>query len=334
MDVVTPANTATARMPAAAIAGIAAGVSATFYLEKLPPVVPALQVNLGISLVGAGFLLSLVQAAGTTLGLLLRRAADTVGLRRSVSIGSLRVTVASVGRACVAARPKAVLLLLALCALEGLGCLLVVMPAPELIHAVIPVGVDKLAMGFWGAYMPKGGAVALLLGPLLISAVGWQGWWRALLAVSASAYFYASAAARCRPCASVAIRLLDDGGRSYRSVCAMGSRRGCGGPASGAAACGLLAVLAWRWSGAGGTFCAGCQSGAVLRDRFHDRWGDAAGCGVRSVSGALSGVLDGASRRRLAVNLGRHARVLGCPCRGRYEAGGDAPLDARDLSVM
>ncbi len=190
MAVVTPAHAATARVPIAAIAVIAAGVSAALHLGKLPPAVPALQASLGISLVEAGFLLSLVQAAGMTLGLLIGLAADTIGLRRSMLIGLLIVTLASVGGACVVAGPNAVLLLMALRALEGLGFLLVVMPAPGLIRAVIPAGVDKLAMGFWGAYMPLGVAVALLLGPLLIGAVGWQGWWWALSAVSAGAYFW------------------------------------------------------------------------------------------------------------------------------------------------
>jgi MFS family permease len=40
-------------------------------------------------------------------------------------------------------------------------------------------------LGLWGAYMPLATALALLAGPLAITAFGWQPWWWALAAVSA-----------------------------------------------------------------------------------------------------------------------------------------------------
>ena len=49
---------------------VAAGFMAAMHIGKLPPTVPILQAELGISLVQAGFLLSLVQAAGMSLALL------------------------------------------------------------------------------------------------------------------------------------------------------------------------------------------------------------------------------------------------------------------------
>lgn len=64
-------------------------------MGKLPPAVPALQASLGIGLVEAGFLLSLVQVASMTLGLLVGLAADTIGLRRSMLTGLFVLTVAS-----------------------------------------------------------------------------------------------------------------------------------------------------------------------------------------------------------------------------------------------
>jgi predicted MFS family arabinose efflux permease len=42
-------------------------------------------------------------------------------------------------------------------------------------------------LGFWGAYMPLATALALLLGPLAIAAIGWRGWWWALAAHTAVA---------------------------------------------------------------------------------------------------------------------------------------------------
>jgi CP family cyanate transporter-like MFS transporter len=176
-----------ARVPVAALAVVFAGVSAALHLGKLPPAVPALQASLGIGLVQAGFLLSLVQGAGMTLGLLVGLAADTIGLRRSMLAGLVIVTAASMAGGVVEAGPHALTLLLVFRALEGVGFLLVVMPGPGLIRRLVPAAAEKAALGCWGSYMPLGVAFALLLGPLLIARVGWAGWWWAVSCVSAVA---------------------------------------------------------------------------------------------------------------------------------------------------
>ncbi|KQX39130.1 CynX/NimT family MFS transporter [Variovorax sp. Root434] len=174
------------RVPAAALAVLLGGVSAALHLGKLPPAVPALQASLGIGLVEAGFLLSLVQVASMTLGLLVGLAADTIGLRRSMLTGLAVLTVASLLGGMVDGA-HAVQWLLLLRAVEGIGFLLTVMPGPGLIRALTPPGADKAALGLWGAYMPLGVALALLLGPALIAWGGWADWWWALSIVSAGA---------------------------------------------------------------------------------------------------------------------------------------------------
>ncbi len=181
-----------ARVPAAALAVVAGGVAAALHLGKLPPAVPALQASLGIGLVEAGFLLSLVQVAGMTLGLAVGLAADTIGLRRSMLCGLIVVTCASllggwVGTSSIDGGAQALHWLLALRAIEGVGFLLAVMPGPGLIRALSPAGTEKAALGLWGAYMPLGVALALLCGPGLIAWAGWPGWWWLLSAVSAAA---------------------------------------------------------------------------------------------------------------------------------------------------
>ncbi len=178
-------------VPAAAFAVIAGGVSAALHLGKLAPAIPALQAGLGISLVEAGFLLGLVQVAAMSLGIFLGLAADTIGLRRSMLAGLVLVTVASLLGGLVGAsvhdKAQALPLLLVLRALEGGGFLLTVMPGPGLLRALVPPAAEKSAMGLWGAYMPLGVALALLVGPAVIAGLGWTGWWWALSAVSAAA---------------------------------------------------------------------------------------------------------------------------------------------------
>ncbi|WP_213953131.1 MFS transporter [Variovorax sp. dw_954] len=179
----------TVRVPMAALAVVAAGVSVALHLGKLSPAIPALQSTLGLSLVEAGFMLSLVQLASMTLGLAVGLAADAIGLRRSMLIGLVIATTASVlgGVAGQFASPWVVAWLLLLRAIEGLGFLLVVMPAPGLIRAMTPPGAEKAALGIWGAYMPLGVALALLCGPGLIAWAGWPGWWWVLSLLSGGA---------------------------------------------------------------------------------------------------------------------------------------------------
>lgn len=164
---------------------VAAGISASLHVGKLPPSVPLLQQQLGVSLVQAGFLLSTVQVAGMVLGLIVGLGADKWGLRRSVMAGLMLMALSSM----VGAAATGFAWLLALRALEGLGFLLVAMPAPGLIRRNVKPSELGARMGWWGSYMPLGSAMGLLLGPWVLQASGWQIWWLLLGANSALAAY-------------------------------------------------------------------------------------------------------------------------------------------------
>lgn len=161
---------------------VAAGGVAALQVGKLPPALPALQRELGLSLVQSGFLLSMVQLAGLTLAVFIGVLADGMGLRRSMVRGLLLLALASA----VGGMATSALVLLACRALEGLGLLLVVLPAPALIRRLVPGPQLAGMLGVWGAYMPTGTALALLLGPVFIPAWGWSAWWWLFSLVSLS----------------------------------------------------------------------------------------------------------------------------------------------------
>jgi len=161
-----------------------AGVCAALHVGKLPPALPVLQEVLGISLVQAGFLLSAVQMASMTLGLAVGLSADSLGLRRSMLMGLGLLSCASLSGGFVNDAQS----LLVLRALEGLGFLLVVMPAPALIRSTVDASQLSGRMGWWGTYMPTGSALALLLGPWVIAGLNWSAWWWLLGSVSAFAF--------------------------------------------------------------------------------------------------------------------------------------------------
>lgn len=173
-----------------AVVVVLAGISAALHVGKLPPALPVLRDALHITLVQAGFLLSLVQLAGMTLGLAIGAAADSLGSRRTMVLGLLILSAASFAGGAVHT-PAA---LMALRAAEGVGFLLASLPAPGLIRRLVEPGKLSTMLGLWGAYMPIGTAAALLAGPAFIALTGWPGWWWLLASLSLvmAAVLYAS----------------------------------------------------------------------------------------------------------------------------------------------
>ena len=131
---------------AAWIVVLAGGVAA-LQVGKLPPALPALQAELGLTLVQSGFLLSTVQVAGLSLAVFMGLLADGMGLKRSMVRGLCLLALASG----LGGFATSVTALLVLRAIEGLGFLLVALPAPALIRRlVLPAQLPGM-LGVWGA---------------------------------------------------------------------------------------------------------------------------------------------------------------------------------------
>src|SRR6186713_1873147 len=86
---------APARRADPALLVILAGVVAALHIGKLPPAIPVLRDALGLTLVQAGFLLSLVQLAGMAVGVVFGAVADGLGSRRSMTLGLVLLAIAS-----------------------------------------------------------------------------------------------------------------------------------------------------------------------------------------------------------------------------------------------
>ncbi len=161
---------------------IVAGITAAMHVGKLPPALPVLRDALGITLLQAGFLLSLVQVAGMATGILIGVVADGIGARRSMIGGLVALTVASVlgGFAHDASQ------LMVLRTVEGFGFMLAALPVPGMLRDLVPPQRLNLRLGLWGAFMPTGTALALLCGPWVMRTIGWPGWWWTLAALTAA----------------------------------------------------------------------------------------------------------------------------------------------------
>jgi MFS family permease len=184
--------TSSARRVEPALLVILAGVVAALHIGKLPPAIPVLRDALGLTLVQAGFLLSLVQLAGMTAGVVFGVVADRLGGRRSMTLGLVLLAIVSA----LGGFAQGASTLMVLRAAEGFGFLLVVLPAPGLVRSLVEPRRVSAMLGLWGAYMPLATALALLLGPLAIAAIGWRGGWWALAALTAVAALWLRNAVR------------------------------------------------------------------------------------------------------------------------------------------
>lgn len=159
---------------------VVAGMCAALHIWKLPPALPELQKEMGLTLVESGFLLSLVQLAGMTLGLLMGLFAEKIGLRRCIVIGLALLGAASALGTVF--NDKTALMLFR--ALEGCGFLMVTMPGPALIRRLVVSSHLSRVLGVWGAYMPVGTVIILLAGSWILSVGNWRILWLLLAVVT------------------------------------------------------------------------------------------------------------------------------------------------------
>lgn len=156
------------------------GVVAALHVWKLAPALPTLSAELGLTLVQAGFLLSVVQVAGMLLGTVFGLFGDRIGLRRAMALGLGLLTAGSaVGLLSSGYWP-----LLATRVVEGVGFMLIAVCAPALIRRTVPPGRVSLLVGLWGTHIPVAAAASILLGGLLSDSLGWRTWWGAAAVLS------------------------------------------------------------------------------------------------------------------------------------------------------
>ena len=154
---------------------IASGVAASLHVGKVPPALPALREQLDLGLVAAGWVASIFNLIGATVGIASGLAADRLGARRVLATGLVLLTAGSVLGATVDSGTG----LLATRVLSGLGLVTVAVAvaAPGIIVAVAPPRDHELALGAWSIYMPAGMAIAMASAPLVLPWTGWRGLW-------------------------------------------------------------------------------------------------------------------------------------------------------------
>lgn len=129
--------------------------------------------ELDLSLIQAGYILSLFSLIAAIAGAGFGLISDRIGHLRTALSG----LVISAGGAFLGATATGVELLLVSRLIEGFGFILAVVTLPSLISASASESDRPLAMGLWGAFMPAGIGASMVVTPILLEWHGWRGLW-------------------------------------------------------------------------------------------------------------------------------------------------------------
>ncbi|WP_367111451.1 CynX/NimT family MFS transporter [uncultured Psychrobacter sp.] len=156
---------------------VTAGIIAALQVGKVIVSVPLLRADLGLSLSAAGWVLSIFSVLGVLGGIPTGAAVSRFGDRRILLLGLVAIVIGSLAGGF--ASDYSVLLVTRV--VEGLGFLLIIIAAPDLLRRIVAPHEQDRAFAIWSCFMPAGMALALLVGPFL---VGWRSLWfaNALLA--------------------------------------------------------------------------------------------------------------------------------------------------------
>lgn len=187
----------------AVLAAVAGGVAVGMNVGKVPLALPTLRTELGLGLVQAGWVSSMLTTLAVVAALGFGLAAGRVGALRMVLGGLLLSALASLLALRVGTDGTGLGLLLATRFVEGAGFIAVAVAAPALVSAAAQPADRRFALGVWSTYMPAGAGLAMALSPLVLPNAGWRGLWAltsgALLAAALAAWWqrrwYAPAAA-------------------------------------------------------------------------------------------------------------------------------------------
>lgn len=150
-----------------------AGVVAAAHIGKLPPALPAIQDEMAVGLVMAGWIASMISTIGFALGLVAGTLADKIGARRVLFLGLVSLAFGSL----LGGLADSAGMILAARFIEGIGFTSTTI-AGGVIVAKATIDQDrKWALGVFAAYMPTGFAGMMIFSAVILDTFGWRVLW-------------------------------------------------------------------------------------------------------------------------------------------------------------
>jgi predicted MFS family arabinose efflux permease len=160
----------------------AGGLTAGAQLTKVPPALPGLRAELGLTLVESGLVQTTVYAVGAAIAVFFGVLADRFGQKRAALFGLGLMTLGGL----LGAAAPGYRLLLASRFLEGIGFVFFTVGAAPLLAAATLPRDRATAFSLWSSYMPAGGTLALVFAPTALASFGWRGLWVGLALYTAA----------------------------------------------------------------------------------------------------------------------------------------------------
>lgn len=157
---------------------IFSGMVAAAAIGKVPPALPTVRDQLGLTLVDAGWVMSVFSTLGGCCALFFGGASARIGQLRLALLGLVAMGVGAV----VGAGAGSYEALLISRVLEGSGFIAVVVTLPALIMRSTAAADARLALGLWSTYLPFGSSVVMIAAPFALPSLGWRGLWLVLAA--------------------------------------------------------------------------------------------------------------------------------------------------------
>jgi predicted MFS family arabinose efflux permease len=163
---------------------LSAGIVAAAFVGKLPPALPALKAEFGLSLVAAGWVVSMFNVIAILGALFFGLFADRVGALRACLLGLAFLAIGGT----IGALADGGTMLLVSRFIEGAGFICIAVSAPALIVGAAAPSDRRLALGVWSTYMPFGVAVTVLLSAPVMDASGWRALWGIAIAAAIACF--------------------------------------------------------------------------------------------------------------------------------------------------
>lgn len=167
----------------AVLAAVLCGVAVAMNVGKVPIAMAQLRAEFGLTLVAAGWVASMINTMAVTTALLFGLLGDRIGAFRMCMMGLCVCIAGALGGL---AAGNAWALLVSRFA-EGAGVVAVAVSAPALLSSASMPADRRFALGIWGAYLPAGVGLAMLLAPAVMPIGGWRGMWVLSLAAMLTA---------------------------------------------------------------------------------------------------------------------------------------------------
>ena len=170
----------------------AAGSSLAFHVGKIPAALPSLALEFELGLFSSSWIVSLFSVLIATFGLVAGVLTTRVDARLAAVSGLFVAGFSSL----LGSFTDSVSLLIVCRSLEGAGWLVGAITVPVLMRRVAMPKDRALVLGIWGAFMPVGISLSLLISPWLMNHFQWRGLWlgMGLLTLIASVAVYLGSA--------------------------------------------------------------------------------------------------------------------------------------------